>query len=79
MLTVTLVPGLLLLVLLVLGSLKETLVHTVVLMVTKEVAALHLLCSLVAVVTLDLPKVVSAGVTGVAAAWSLLLLGPDKY
>jgi hypothetical protein len=48
-------------------------------MVTIEDAALHLLCSLVAVVTLDLPKVVSAGATGVVAAWSLLPLGPDKY
>ena len=52
---------------------------TVVLMVMLEVAALHLRCSLVEVVTLDLPKAVSAGVTGVAAAWSLLPLGPDKY
>tara|TARA_Y100000004_G_scaffold182500_1_gene229305 strand:+ start:1401 stop:1547 length:147 start_codon:yes stop_codon:yes gene_type:complete len=48
-------------------------------MATKEVAVLHLLFGLVAVVTLDLLKVVSAGVTMVLAVWLLLPLGPDKY
>ena len=52
---------------------------TVVLMVILEVAALHPHSSLVEVVTLDLLRVDNAGVIGVAAAWSLLPLGPDKY
>jgi len=71
MLTATLVRGLLLLLLLVPGRLRETSVHTVVLMVTLEVAALHLLFGLVAAVTLDLLRVVNAGVTGAAVVSSL--------
>ena len=71
MLTATLVRGLLPLVLLVPGRLRETSVHTVVLTATKEVAAPHLLFGLVAAVTLDLLKVDNAGVTGVAAVSSL--------
>ena len=66
--TVTLVHGQFLLLLLVLGKLKETSVHTVVHMVTLEVVAQVLHCSLEEVVTLDLPKVVSVGVTGVEVA-----------
>ena len=60
--------GQFLLLLLVLGKLKETSVHTVVHMVTLEVAVLHLLSFLVAVVTLDLLKVDNAGVTGAVVA-----------
>jgi hypothetical protein len=71
MLTATLVRGLLLLLLLVPGRLRETSVHTVVLMATLEVAALHLPFGLVAAVTLDLLRVVNAGVTGAAAVSSL--------
>ena len=45
----------------------------------KEVVALHLRCSLVEADSLHLLKVDNVGVTGVAAVWSLLPLGPDKY
>jgi len=66
--TVTLVHGLLPLVLLVLGSLKETLVYLVALLLELEVAVPLLPCSLVAVVTvLILVMATSAGATGAAA------------
>ena len=71
MLTATLVRGLLPLLLLVPGRLRETSVHTVVLMATLEVAALRLPFGQAAAVTLDLLRVVNAGVTGAAAVSSL--------
>ena len=71
MLTVTLVHGLLPLLLLVPGRLRETSVHTVVLTATKEVVALHLPFGLAVAVTLDPLRVDNAGVTGAAAVSSL--------
>ena len=69
MLTATLVRGLLPLLLLVPGRLRETSVHTVVLTATKEVVALLPLFGLVVVDTVVPHKAVNVGATGVVVDW----------
>jgi hypothetical protein len=69
--------GLLLLVLLVLGNKVVTLASLVALLLELEVAVPLLLCSLVAVVTMQTPVMVTnAGVTGAVVDSWLLPLGP---